>query len=33
MIKVGIIGYGVSAKTFHEPFIRAVDGMTLTAIS
>lgn len=32
-LKVGVIGYGYSAKTFHLPFIQALDGMTLSAIS
>lgn len=33
MIKVGVIGYGFAAQTFHIPLILAVDGMQLTAIS
>ena len=33
MIKVGVIGYGYSAKTFHIPLIMAAYGLELTAIS
>lgn len=29
---VGIIGYGLSAKTFHIPFIKAVSDFNLYAI-
>ena len=29
---VGIIGYGLSAKTFHIPFIKAVSDLNLYAI-
>jgi predicted dehydrogenase len=29
---VGIIGYGLSAKTFHIPFVNAVDDFNLYAI-
>jgi predicted dehydrogenase len=29
---VGIIGYGLSAKTFHIPFIKAVPDLNLYAI-
>ncbi|ENM5776565.1 oxidoreductase [Vibrio mimicus] len=32
-LKVGVIGYGYSAKTFHLPFIEALDSLTLGAIS
>ncbi|MDP4493539.1 oxidoreductase [Vibrio sp. AH4] len=32
-LKVGVIGYGYSAKTFHLPFIEALDSLTLAAIS
>lgn len=33
MINVGVIGYGMSAKTFHLPFIESNDNFTFTAIS
>ena len=33
MIKVGVIGYGFSAQTFHLPFIKASELLQLTAIS
>jgi len=33
MTKVGIIGYGYSAKTFHIPLIKASESLELTAIS
>tara|TARA_R110001583_G_scaffold38306_6_gene123791 strand:- start:1320 stop:2387 length:1068 start_codon:yes stop_codon:yes gene_type:complete len=33
MIKVGIIGHGFSAKTFHLPFISASNEFAFTAIS
>ena len=33
MIKVGIIGFGYSAKTFHIPLINASQSFELTAIS
>ncbi len=32
-IKTAIIGYGFAAKTFHEPFLRAVEGYELVAAS
>ena len=32
MINVGLIGYGLAGKVFHVPFIRAVDGLHLSAI-
>lgn len=32
-IKVALVGYGMSAKTFHLPFIQALNGFTLHAIS
>ena len=32
-IKTAIIGYGFAAKTFHEPFLRALDGFELVAAS
>jgi predicted dehydrogenase len=32
-IRVGLIGYGFSGKTFHAPLIKAVSGLTLTAVS
>ncbi len=31
--KVGVIGYGYSAKTFHLPFIDTLESLTLSAIS
>ena len=33
MIRVGIVGFGYSAKTFHIPLIEAIDSLVLTAIS
>jgi predicted dehydrogenase len=33
MIKTGIIGYGLSGRVFHAPFIDVVDGFELTKIS
>jgi scyllo-inositol 2-dehydrogenase (NADP+) len=33
MIKVGVIGYGYSAKTFHIPLITASESVELAAIS
>ena len=33
MIRVGIIGFGYSAKTFHIPLIEAIDSLVFTAIS
>lgn len=32
-IKTAIIGYGFAAKTFHEPFLRELDGYQLVAAS
>lgn len=32
-LKVGVIGYGYSAKTFHLPFIDTLESLTLSAIS
>ena len=32
-IKTAIIGYGFAAKTFHEPFLRALDDFELVAAS
>lgn len=32
-IRTGIIGYGLSGRVFHAPFIQVVDGFELTAIS
>lgn len=29
---VGIIGYGMSAKVFHIPLVRHVDGLNLAAV-
>jgi predicted dehydrogenase len=31
-IRVGLIGYGFSGKTFHAPLIRAVSGLSLVAV-
>jgi predicted dehydrogenase len=31
-IRVGLIGYGFSGKTFHAPLIRAVPGLALTVV-
>lgn len=33
MIKVGVVGFGLSSKVFHIPFIGVTDGMQLCAIS
>ena len=33
MIRVGIIGFGYSAKTFHIPLIEAIDSFIFTSIS
>ena len=33
MIRVGVIGYGYSAKTFHIPLIKISESLELTAIS
>jgi len=33
MLKVGVIGYGYSAKTFHIPLINASELFQLAAIS
>ncbi len=33
MIRVGIIGYGYSANTFHIPLIQSIGSMLITAIS
>lgn len=33
MIKVGVIGYGYSARTFHLPLIETLESFSLTAIS
>lgn len=32
-IKVGLVGYGYASKTFHAPFIVALDQFELTAVS
>lgn len=31
-VKMGIIGYGMSASVFHAPLIHAVDGLVLTKV-
>ena len=33
VIKIAIVGYGFSAKTFHLPFLNALDNFAVTAIS
>ena len=33
VIKTAIVGYGFSAKTFHIPFLNALDNFAVTAIS
>ena len=33
MIKVGVVGYGYSAQTFHLPLIESLESFELTAIS
>ncbi len=33
MIRTGIIGYGLSGRVFHAPFIDIIDGFELTSIS
>ena len=30
---VGLVGYGLAGRSFHAPFITAVDGLTLRAIA
>lgn len=32
-LKVGVIGYGYSAKTFHLPFIDTLESLTLSALA
>ena len=32
MIRVGLVGYGYSGRTFHAPLIDSVDGLTLAAV-
>ena len=32
MIRVGLIGYGLAGAVFHEPLIRACDGLDLAAV-
>lgn len=32
MIRVGLIGYGLAGAVFHEPLIRACDGLQLAAV-
>ena len=32
MIRVGLIGYGLAGGVFHEPLIKACDGLELTAV-
>ena len=32
MIRVGLIGYGLAGAVFHEPLIRACEGLELTAV-
>lgn len=32
-IGVGIVGYGLAGRSFHAPFIDAVDGLRITAIA
>jgi predicted dehydrogenase len=32
-IRVGLLGYGFSGKTFHAPLIRAVPGLSLDAVA
>src|SRR5258708_27494434 len=31
-IRVGLIGYGYAAKTFHAPLIQSVPGLQLTVV-
>jgi predicted dehydrogenase len=33
VIGVGIVGYGLSGRSFHAPFIEAVDGLRLAAVA
>jgi predicted dehydrogenase len=33
LIRVGLVGYGYAAKTFHAPLIAATAGLQLTAVS
>jgi hypothetical protein len=32
-IGVGLIGYGLAGRSFHAPFIEAVEGLRLSAMS
>ena len=32
-IRTGVIGYGLSGRVFHAPFIEVVEGYTLSKIS
>jgi predicted dehydrogenase len=32
-VRVGLIGYGFSGKTFHVPLIQAVSGLALSAVA
>jgi scyllo-inositol 2-dehydrogenase (NADP+) len=32
MIRVGLVGYGLAGAVFHEPLIRACEGLELTAV-
>src|SRR4051812_38690214 len=31
-VRVGIVGYGLAGRTFHAALIRAVTGLTVTAV-
>jgi predicted dehydrogenase len=33
VIGVGVVGYGLAGRTFHSPFIEAVEGLRLAAIA
>src|SRR5690349_1395591 len=33
VIGVGIVGYGLAGRSFHAPFIEAIDGLRLAAIA
>jgi predicted dehydrogenase len=31
-IRVGLVGFGISARVFHAPFLKAVPGYDLVAV-
>ena len=32
MIRVGLVGFGLSGRVFHAPLISSVDGLELAAV-